>query len=502
MAMRIGGLASGMDIDTIVSDLMKAERLPLNKLTKSKQTLEWQRDEYREMNKLLDEFDNYTLDNISLQSSLLKKNVKSSNSNAVSATANASAANVSTTINVTSKAESATWISDVSSYKAPTKDTEIELKVKNGDGSESGAIKLTIKAGATVEEILSQLSNQKELGLSGFAQSGKAAITKNDSGAAATITLVDADAVSIFTSLGFNVDTTTDPNTGASSKTLSFNTGLGAHAGKNADFTINGLRVTDKASNTFTINNVTYTLQNTGTANISVSVDSDNMFDKVVQFVNKYNETIEKINEKLTEERYRDYQPLTDEEKEAMSEKQIEKWEELAKKGLVRNDPILSSALIKMRSDFYNPVSGGKISSEYSQLTQIGIKTSSNYLDKGKLIIEDEAKLKEAIQKDPNAIYELFNANGITAEEKGIAKRLRETISGTIKSIEQKAGKSTFTSQQYTLGRNLTQIDKQIDRFEDRLTQIEDRYWKQFTAMEKAIQQSNTQMSYLMQQFG
>lgn len=503
MVMRIGGLASGMDIDTLVSDLMKAERIPLNKLTQKKQILEWQRDDYRGMNKLLNEFDRYIMDNMTLQSSLLKKKVTSSNSTAVTATANASAANINTTINVTSTAKAATWISNTTNYTPPTVDTEIELKVTNGDGTAATAknsdgttsdiIKLTIKAGSTLDEVLTQLSNKKELGVSAFSESGQVAITKNDTGAAAAITLADTDAQSLFQSFGFTFDATTN--------NLNFDTTLGAKAGENADFTINGLQVTDKASNTFTINNVTYTLHNTGSANISVTGDTDNMFDKIVQFVNKYNETIEKINEKITEQRYRDYQPLSDEEKEAMSEKQVEQWEERAKSGLIRNDSILSSALNKMRTNFYSPISGANINPDYSQLTQLGIKTSSNYLDKGKLIIENETKLKEAIEKDPNAIFQLFNASGTTTEETGIAKRLRDTISGTIKSIEQKAGKATLTSQQYTIGRNLTQIDSQINRFEDRLLQVEDRYWKQFTAMEKAIQRSNEQMSYLMQQF-
>ena len=56
MVTRISGLASGMDIDTIVKNLMNAERMPLDKLKQNKQTLEWQRDDYRAMNTLLLDF--------------------------------------------------------------------------------------------------------------------------------------------------------------------------------------------------------------------------------------------------------------------------------------------------------------------------------------------------------------------------------------------------------------------------------------------------------------
>jgi flagellar hook-associated protein 2 len=95
----------------------------------------------------------------------------------------------------------------------------------------------------------------------------------------------------------------------------------------------------------------------------------------------------------------------------------------------------------------------------------------------------------------------LFNNDNKNYSEKGIARRLRDTIKETIGKIEQKAGKTLWTNQQFAIGRSLIQLDSQIDRFEDRLKQIEDRYWRQFTAMEKAIQRSNEQSMYLMNAF-
>ncbi|UHA61594.1 flagellar hook-associated protein 2 [Metabacillus litoralis] len=495
---RIGGLASGMDIDTLVSDLMKAERIPLNKLTQKKQILEWQRDGYRDMNKLLSEFDKLIFDNMTLESSLVKKTATSSNSAAVTATANSSASNVKTSIDVANVATSTTWISntiDTTTFKSPSVDTEIELKVTNGDGVTTNTVKMTIKANSSLNDVLSQLSNNKDLGITAFSESGKVALTKNDTGSGSKIQLVDTDSQDLFKSLGF-VKTDGTVNIDATGN-LVVDTATGSKEGVNANFTINGLAV-NKSSNNVTINNVTYNLHSKGTADITVTGDTDNMVDKIVQFVNKYNEMIEKINGKLSEARYRDYQPLSDEEKESMSEKQVEMWEERAKSGLLRNDSILSSSLNKMRSNFYTPLN--VTGATFTQISEIGITTSKNYRDNGKLLI-DETKLREAIEKDPNAVYQLFNADGTDTADKGIAKRLRDTISSTLKDVEEKAGKSTWTNQKYAIGKNLDSVDKQIDRFEARLTQVEDRYWRQFTAMEKAIQQANQQSTYLMQQF-
>jgi flagellar hook-associated protein 2 len=285
---------------------------------------------------------------------------------------------------------------------------------------------------------------------------------------------------------------------------LKFN-GAIEKGGQNAKFTINGL-ATERTSNTFNMSGVTFTLKDTfdttaPSVSISIKNDTESVFQNIKNFVDKYNETIDKIQKKISEERYRDYLPLTDEQREAMSEKQIELWEEKAKSGLLRRDPILSSGLSQMRLNMYEPVTNSSINPKYKQLTSIGITTSTNYLDGGKLII-DEAKLKAAIEEDPESVEKLFISSGTTNSEKGLMNRLYDTIDSIMEKINERAGKSTWTNTQFTIGKNLIDIEKRINDFEDRLVEIEDRYWRQFTAMEKAIQQANQQAMYLMQQFG
>lgn len=491
--MRIGGLASGMDIDQIVSDLMKAERMPLDKLKQKKQLLEWQRDDYRAMNTLLQGLDDYLFSNITLQSSMLKKTVSSSNESVVTATAGSSAANVATTIQVDQVATSAVWLSDAttrvdkSSFSVDA-DVTLTINVTNGDGTTKQA-SITVKQGTTLDGLIAQLNSNADLGVSAFydEQTGRISIMKKETGAQASLVLADPATAGFFAQkLGF---------TGAASGGEL----TGKTAGKDAVVAINGLATT-RSSNTFTINGVTYTVNGQGTATVSVATDTDAMFNAIKGFVDKYNETIDKINAELKEERYRDYPPLTDEQKEAMTEKQIELWEEKARSGMLRGDSMLSSALSQMRMNLYTKVEGANVASGFSQLAQIGITTSSNYLDGGKLII-DETKLREKIQENPDAVYQLFNRDGTTDAEKGIARRLRDTIKATIGKIEQKAGKTIWTNQQFAIGRDLSDIDEQIDRFEDRLKQIEDRYWRQFTAMEEAIQRANQQSMYLMNAF-
>jgi flagellar hook-associated protein 2 len=278
-------------------------------------------------------------------------------------------------------------------------------------------------------------------------------------------------------------------------------TGVSEQGGDNIKFTINGLK-TERTSNTFEMNGVNFTIKQKFTEPVTMSVNNDStkVFDNIKAFVEKYNELIDKIQKKTSEDYYRDFLPLTDEQRESLSDKQQEQWEEKAKSGLLRRDPILTEVLSNMRIDFYAPVSNVDVNPIYNQLASIGITTSNIYQEGGKLII-DEAKLKKAIQDDPASVEKLFNADGATSSQKGIAQRLYESVNTTMDKLKARAGNAFSTSQQFVIGKELLNIDNQINRFEDRLIKVEDRYWRQFTAMEKAIQRANSQSAYLMQQF-
>ncbi|MBY0063705.1 flagellar hook-associated protein 2 [Priestia aryabhattai] len=599
---RVSGLASGMDIDQIVSDLMKAERMPIDKMKKQKQTLEWQRDDYRSMNLLLSEFNNLAF-NMTLQSSYSSKTVSSADETKVKAAATSSAGNASYTLSNVTMATAAQSISDksIASKIDPTKSlwsqrdsiktgssvwtekkveqaaitlsadtstiklakgsvsavnqdtgtlnfisvttggTSKEYKVTIGTKAETlGSDEVfinedtgemtfgtTLTSGSTIEAFSYQ-QNVLNFSITTYDSNGKATGDNKDGSTSfefdgstslnTVLTQISNSKVGIsaFFDEGTNKVVMTRKDTGNLSSADSadgsnmvfsgeFLTGFlqlaGDAKGTDAKFTLNGLETTRK-SNTFTTGGVTYTLQNnfTGDVRVNVSNDTQKVFDTIKDFVTKYNELIEKINGKITEERDRNYQPLTDEEREKLTDKQAEQWDDKAKSGLLKGDSILSSGLNQMRSNWYASVSG--VSGAFSQLTDIGISTSANYSDRGKLVIEgDGTKLKEAIEKDPQSVMDLFIKSGSATSEKGIVRRLRDTITQTVSKVEQRAGRSTWTSEQFLLGRNLKSVNSQITSFESRLTQVEDRYYRQFTAMEKAIQNANAQSAQLSQYF-
>lgn len=487
--MRFAGLASGLDTESIVKELMSVERMPLTKLFQKKQVLEWQRDSYRDVNKLLKDFDNLIFDGVFRQSTFMKKTVSSSNENAVSARAVGSGSNVSVQLKVDQLATSEVWVSG-NDLEFTAGARTLTFNVTKPGQTESTEVTIEIDENDTFDAVLRKI-NSSGLGVTVFYDefNQNLVMTMNETGEGARIELADQHTIDFMTNqLKFNVNGNVLESV--------------AGSGKNAKFIINGYE-TQRTSNVFTINGVEYTLKNVtdNPVMISTATDVDSIFDTVVKFVYEYNKLIDELHGKLTEPRYRNYPPLTDEQKEEMTDKQIELWEEKAKSGLLRSDSIISNGLNQMRVDLYSAVEledGTKL-----YLADFGISPIKDYTQRGKLEI-DEEKLRAKIAEDPMKLYELFNSSRSSNEHAsmGIAERLRATTKQVTLQIEERAGNNMRTNQQFMLGRNIIDIDKQIERMQARLKQIEERYWRQFTAMERAIQRANQQSMFLFEQFG
>lgn len=505
--MRIGGLASGMDIDGLVEKLMQAEKAPLNKLYQNKQTYEWQRDAYRDVNKQLKAFDSFLFDKMTLQKGFYEKNVTTSNP-AVSATASSTAPGSLNINRVDQVATSGTAVGNISSKPATTTKLEdlgvsgdvngkinIKLRVLQKDGKMAD-IEKTFDKSDSLQSVIDSLN--KDTGINAFYDqaTGQFSIAAQATGAGESfdemtydplfggdVPIANHEKVSarvveggeLFTALGFEKN------------------GILAHNGQDAKLTINGAEIT-RSSNTFEVNGYTVTLNEeyTGTKPITLTAntDADMMVDNIKKFVETYNGLVESLSSLTKQTKYRDYKPLTDEQKKDMSEKDIEKWEEKAKSGILRNDQVVRDALDRMRAVLYEK--GGSSNPLIDTLHEMGITTTKDYTDGGKLEI-NETKLRAKIAEDPEAVYKTF-AN-TTEGSLGIAKKLRNAISVTEKKIDERAGKATATDQTFTIGKNLVNVNKRIDTWELKLKSIEDRYWSQFTAMEKAINKANEQSS-------
>jgi flagellar hook-associated protein 2 len=273
--------------------------------------------------------------------------------------------------------------------------------------------------------------------------------------------------------------------------------------GEFGSLTFDGIQVDNLTSNNTTINGINLTLIKEDlneTVTLTVNSDTESPFNAIKEFVESYNELIAGIDEKLSEPKYRDFPPLTDEQRQELSDKEAELWDEKAKSGLLRNDPILRSVLYDFRRSFGDPVEG-IATGEIQQLSEIGI-TTGNYRDGGKLFI-DEDKLKAALSEKPDEVMNLFTKKAEVEgneSQMGFGMRIYEDVNNSIDRIRSKAGSTGITlSDQSILGKSLKRLNTQISDFEDRLTMTENRYWRQFTAMERAINQMNQQSAWMTQ---
>ncbi|MFF2483652.1 flagellar filament capping protein FliD [Paenibacillus sp. NPDC058071] len=228
-----------------------------------------------------------------------------------------------------------------------------------------------------------------------------------------------------------------------------------------------------------------------------VRISEDEMVAKIKDIVNKYNDTVSTLNTKTTEKVYRNYQPLTSEEKDAMSDRDIAAWEDKAKSGNLRNDNILGSALSSLRKIASTTVGGGN--PNYDTLTELGIMTpaySKGSPDNGKLII-DETKLRAAIQADPDAVVQTFTSQ--TSGNTGLFQRIFDIANDAIISISRKINGGVNTAE--SLNMQIDKIDSKVEQRNKVLDKKEDRYYAMFANMEKAISNGNSQLSWLSSQF-
>ncbi|CUH96271.1 hypothetical protein P22_2361 [Propionispora sp. 2/2-37] len=622
---RYTGLASGLDVDSIVESLMTAEKTKLNSLNQDLQLAEWKQEAYQDIIDDITEFyDTYfsttSSSSLMLQSSFLKFDV-SSDSSAVTATYTSSASAGTHTVTVSQLATAATLsnstniskevqgsssadysslsgtsfvitvddatrtvsldnVSDLDSLQEAIDAAVGEGKVvvsEDDDGvlsitaaDDSGVQEIAISAPSSGTSALSKLGfgsdanlsnrltistklsaladqfsngtltfnslGQIELTINGTTLqfdsddtlsemiskvnssdcgatmkydevSGKLTLTANDTGAGNTLTVTESDG-SNFLEAAFGI------------------TGSTATAsGKDAIVTVDGVKLT-RSSNTFTVDGVKYTVtaETSEKANITVTQDSQAIYDLISNFVDAYNDLIDTINSALDEDYDSDYAPLTDDQKEEMTDDEIEQWESKAKTGLLENDSTLKSLVRNLRQSLTDSVSGISTS-----IFGIGI-SSGSYDEKGKLYI-DEDTLMDAIESDPEAIMNLFtqksetygstsDARNLTSKqqsvrysEEGLAWRFYDILTKNVATkvdssgdkgllIELAGTDDDSSATDNTYYTKISKLEDEIADEEDRLDDYEDSLYTKYTNLETYLEEMNQQLATLQSLLG
>lgn len=487
--MRIPGLSSGMDTEQIINDIMTAERIPVDRVYQQKVRAEWKRDAYRDVNTKLSALRNLAFD-LGLQSSFQKKLASSSHANLISVAATGRAEPGIYQLRVDKLATSG----QLRASKAEDNFNEfmdalgedfpedgVSFRLRGLDG-EMETIEVTEED--DLKSVLAKINTNKNLGIRAFYDSGQVSLTTTETGENAQIA-VDNDKLGFFSKV-FDVDTGVEGNEEVHV----------VASGENAKVNINGLDL-ERESNTFDLEGITVNLLETSetTVNIEVKQDTDAVVDKVKEFVDLYNELVDELNLLTREDIHRDFPPLTPEQRNALSEKEIELYEEKARSGLLRSDPIIGNILMEMRMALGSNVEGLEGN---KNLAQIGIKTGAWY-EYGRLYIEED-KLREAIEEDPENVEKIFTNRSDVPSENGLVGRLTSGLDKGIKRITDTAGKASIIYDQSFLGEQIRDLEDRLSTMEERLIRIEANHWNKFTAMEKVLSQLYSQGDWLMQQ--
>lgn len=293
--------------------------------------------------------------------------------------------------------------------------------------------------------------------------------------------------------------------------------------------------ITTQKSNEFTANGVNYDIKSTGETSITVDSDEQKVVDKIKGFVNDYNKLIEKLQKKITAKKpkYGEYRPLTDEEKKAMSEDDIKKWEAKGKVGILKNDDLLEKMLSELRGAFTSQVKdmtiyfgkhgddalGLDIYSEYSKSGQIELKEDTllgvikNNSEEVQNFFFKESEL--SITTTENYVgSDKYNEDGIFTRiesifesyvgRAGLGEDGKFTLSGSMNiyvnkqydfSISGSGGKNTISDQIY-------KQNKAVQNALKKMYSKEEKYYQQFSRLESAMNGLNAQSNWLYSQLG
>lgn len=267
-------------------------------------------------------------------------------------------------------------------------------------------------------------------------------------------------------------------------------------------FNINGLTITATAESAVTSRDANGNPISWAETTINTSDDVDGIYDMVKGFFKQYNDLIKEMDTLYNADSSKGYEPLTDEEKDVMSDTEVEKWEQKIKDSLLRRDGDLGTLINIFKSTMLGTYTvNGK---EYS-LSSFGINTLSYFKaaenERGVFHIDGDADdsntaynvnaLKAAIASDPQAVAGFFS-------------QLATDLKGKVNTLMQRTNYRSMYKV-YDDKRMQTEYDDyktKIKEQEKKLQALEDRYYNQFTQMEKALSKLNSQQSYLTSLFG
>lgn len=505
MAMRLTGMNSGLDTESIIQELVAVRRTKVETAQKEQKKLEWKQEAWKDLNSKLKSFQNKYVSNMRLSSDYAKKTTKVSNSNIANVITGENAVNCVQSLRVEKLAKTAYLTggklkgSEKGSLNALTKLSDITdstvagegtITLTTGSGSSAKTVDISVNADTTISDVLTQLKNNG-LNASFDEGQGRLFISAKSSGEASDFTLTsnDENGLAALSALKLTEDT--------DAKKVD---------GTNAKIWLNDAEFTSD-TNVFQINGLTITaLQETKAGEeitLTTENDTSGIYDMIKNFFKEYNELINSMDKLYNNKTGKDYEPLTEDEEYSMSEKKVEDWENKIKESLLYRDENLSdisSSLKRVMS------SGFEVNGKTMYLSDFGINTlgyfSAEDNERNAYHIDgdpdDEStstatdKLKTMISNDPDTVVSFFSQ---------LSQSLYDEMFDMSKSVNGYRSYGNFYDDK-KLAADYVDYTTKIADLEEKLYAYEDKWYAKFAKMETAMAKMQSNSSAVTSMLG
>lgn len=497
---RITGLNSGLDVDSMIRVLNQSYQTKIDAVKKKQANVQYKVDAWNGINDKLYSFYSNVLSKDRFKSSFDTTKVTSSSS-ALTVNSTSDSINGNHTVEILSKAQTG-YITGKKLSGVSKNSTMKDIGIETGTYKINGK-DISIDGNMKISDIASKL---KEVGINAtFDDTQKRFfISSKESGVDADFNFDNTHTDSkLLNALGMSVENTVyldsegnyyrnkDMTEKIEDKTEISNIRNGQSAvrilGQDAEILLDGVSY-KSSSNNMKVGGLDLTINDTSKDKITISTTKDysGAIDSIKKLINDYNDIMKTMSTYYYTERG-SYSPLTDSEKDSMSESQIKKWEDKLSSSALYRDSSLNSLMLTLRRSLTDGVVGTDGKTRY--YSEFGL-SSGNYLSTSKedryTINIDEKKLMKMLEEDEEGTISYFQ---------GLSERMYKTIGNEM-------SKSPTLSSSYkvyndkSMNEKISSYDKEIAKWEDKLNKAEDKYYKQFAKMESAFATLNYQTNF------
>ncbi len=507
MAMRMTGMMSGMDTESIISQLVEARQKKVDVVKKKQKTVNYKQDAWKDLNKKLKNLQSKYFGNMRFSTAYSKKTTKLSDSSVASVITGDKAVNGVQSLEVKQLAKTAYLTGgEVTDSTGKTGSFTALTKMSDLGITDAGSFKFTVKGqeqtvnfeeNTTISDVLNEFKNAG-LNANFDEKNQRFFISAKESGASNdfSIQATDENSAKMLSSLGLLSE----------EQKASANTEWGLELKGNASTKVKAqdaiIKLNDaefkNSTNTFEVNGLTITANKETKEGEKITIttqdDTDGIYDIVKDFLKEYNAVINEI-DKLYNAADSKLEPLTDDEKNAMSDKEVEEWEKKLTDSILRKDTGLSTVGSALKTGMS---AGIEVNGKMMYLSDFGISTLGYFNapdnEKNAYHIDGDPddsstagnadKLKSMIANDASSVISFFSQ---------LSQNLYSKMNDMSKSVEGYRSFGSFYDDK-KMKSDYTDYTSKIADMEKKLNEYEDKWYKKFSKMETAMakMQSNT----------